>query len=111
MWIVAFVSFFAPAASSANVFSSSLSFSSNAFLDPFAPPGQPSYEIQTWSLPNETGGSHCFLDLTIKSNLVLSPYDATIGQIWYAITNGAVVSPATQSSLPLLMEWVLPGPS
>ncbi|HTS17036.1 MAG TPA: hypothetical protein VMP11_05635 [Verrucomicrobiae bacterium] len=104
----ALISFSISATCSADVFSSSVSLSTDPILRP-PPSGQPGYEIQTWSEPNETGASHCYLDLTINSNLVLSVYDANIGQIWYVVTNGAMVSSATQSSFPLLEKWGYPG--
>ena len=78
----------------ANVFTSSVSIHT-AF---FPPPNQPGWEIQAWSNPNNTGDGG-FLDLTI-SNLVLSPYNGTvgIGHIWYNVGNGAAVDPALVST-------------
>jgi hypothetical protein len=83
----------APVICSASVFSSSVSLTAVSFP-------QPGYEIQTWTQPNNTGDG-AFLDLTINSNLVLSAYGYTvgIGEAWYSVTNGTIVSPSTQSSL------------
>ncbi len=92
---------FASAVCSANVFSSSVSLGPvDGFPFPPPPNGQSGYLIETWTQPNNTGDG-AFLGLTINSSLVLSAYAATvgIGEEWYSVTNGTVLSPATQSSL------------
>jgi hypothetical protein len=96
VWLV--IGLAAPVICSASVFSSSVSLTT--FGIPLPPNGQPGYEIQTWTQPNNTGDG-AFLDLTINSNLVLSAYDYTvgIGEAWYGVTNGTIFSPSTQSSL------------
>lgn len=77
-------------------------FTTSIFVVPhqFSPPDQPSFEIQAWTQPNGSGDGG-FVETTLNSNLVLSPYSVTvgIGETWYSVTNGTVFAPSTRSTL------------
>jgi hypothetical protein len=86
----------------ATVFTSSVSLLPNA---PFPPNGQPGFEIQAWTQPNNSGDG-AFLDMTISPGLVLSPYDWTVGiaHKWYGANLGDAFTIADHSSFPLFAD-------
>jgi hypothetical protein len=100
----ALVYFSLPTICPADVFTSSVTLVTGYGV-PSAPNGQPSYEIQTWTGPNNSGDG-AFLDVTISSSLVLSPYDYTVGiaQRWYDANLGDAFTIANSSSYPAFAD-------
>jgi len=101
--LCALLGFVASTICSATVFTSSVSLVAPVLGSP--PNGQPGFEIQAWTQPNNSGDG-AFLDMTISPGLVLSPYDYTVGiaQRWYGANFGDAFTIADHSNFPTFAD-------